>query len=117
MSALGCRHKRTSGRNRAKSALPSTADIVRPYRHVRLVPGGDIRKGLGYRKACLAHEPRYSCNGPSLTFAIIAAPNRNTKNVNTTRSRQFHDMLPSFLRGALAAINGTPAIPLETVKR
>ena len=140
MSASG--QKQTSERVRARSAHPPTTDIAARRLDVRFVPSVaralDIRAWLqpflftqptthqppseasiplGYRKACLAHEPRYSCNGPSLTFAIIAAPNSTTRNVNTTRFRQFHDMLPSFLRGALAAINGTPAIPLETVKR
>jgi hypothetical protein len=47
------------------------------------------------RDARLTHDPRYSRIGPSLTFAIIAAPNRSTKNVNTTKSRQLHDMRPS----------------------
>jgi hypothetical protein len=57
-------------------------------------------RGLGYRNAWVTHEPRCSCNGPSLTFAIMAAPNRSTKSVNTTKSRQFHDMLPSLFCGA-----------------
>jgi hypothetical protein len=47
------------------------------------------------RDARLTHDPRYSRIGPSLTFAIIAAPNRSTENVNTTKSRQLHDMRPS----------------------
>jgi hypothetical protein len=51
---------------------------------------------LGYRNAWVTHEPRCSRIGPSLKFAIIAAPNRSTKNVNSTKSRQFHDMLPSL---------------------
>jgi hypothetical protein len=54
--------------------------------------------GWAYRIAWVTHEPRCSCIGPSLTFAIIAAPNRSTKNVNTTKSRQFHDMLSSLFR-------------------
>ena len=65
------------------------------------VPGhfSDLRQiALGYRKAWVTHEPRCSRIGPSLTFAIIAAPNRGTRNVNTTRSRQPHDMLPSVFR-------------------
>lgn len=47
------------------------------------------------RDARLTHAPRYSRIGPSLRFAIIAAPNRSTKNVNTTKSRHLHDMRPS----------------------
>jgi len=47
------------------------------------------------RDARLTHDPRYSCIGPSLMFAIIAVPNRSTKNVNATKSRQLHDMRPS----------------------
>jgi len=50
---------------------------------------------LVYRDARVTHEPRYSCIGPSLTFAIIVAPNRSTKCVNATKSRQLHDMRPS----------------------
>jgi len=53
---------------------------------------------IGYRMAWVTHEPRCSRIGPSLTFAIIAAPSRSTKNVNTTKSRQPGDMLRSFFR-------------------
>ena len=45
--------------------------------------------------ARVTHDPRYSCIGPSLTFAIIAAPNRSTTNVNATKSRH---MPPSLIR-------------------
>ena len=54
--------------------------------------------GNTYRKPWVTHEPRCSRIGPSLTFAIIAAPNRSTKNINTTKSRQFQAMLSSLLR-------------------
>jgi|GraSoiStandDraft_41_1057321.scaffolds.fasta_scaffold2630394_1 hypothetical protein len=57
-----------------------------------------IAPPLGYRNAWVTHEPRCSCIGPSLTFAIIAAPNTSAKNVSTTKSRQFHAMLPSLFR-------------------
>ncbi len=56
------------------------------------VPGGGR---CFYRNAWVTHVPRCSASGPSLTFAIIAAPNRNTKNVNITTSRQFQAMLSS----------------------
>ena len=49
----------------------------------------------GYLDAWVTHEPRCSRIGPSLTFAIIAAPNRSAANVNATQSRH---MPPSLIR-------------------
>jgi hypothetical protein len=42
------------------------------------------------RDARVTHDPRYSDIGPSLTFAIIAAPRSNIRIVNTTKSRHRH---------------------------
>ena len=44
MSASG--QKRKCARLRGMSALPSTADIVRPPRHVRFVPTADLTQIL-----------------------------------------------------------------------
>jgi len=52
-----------------------------------LAPRHDLT--LIYRDARVTHAPRYSCIGPSLMFAIIAATNRSTKNASTARSSQL----------------------------
>ena len=43
----------------------------------------------------MTHEPRWSFIGPSLKFAIIAAPSKSAANVNATKSRH---MPPSLFR-------------------
>jgi hypothetical protein len=47
------------------------------------------------RDARVTHDPRYSGMGPSLTFAISAAPSRSTRNMKTTKSRNLGNMRPS----------------------
>jgi hypothetical protein len=50
-----------------------------------------VTQGLssGYFDAWVTHEPRCSGIGPSVTFAINAAPNRSTRNANATNSRHM----------------------------
>ena len=48
-----------------------------------------------YRDAWATQEPRWSRIGPSVTFAMIAAPSRSAANVNATKSS---DMPPSLIR-------------------
>jgi hypothetical protein len=52
-----------------------------------------------YRDARATHAPRCSRIGPSVTFAMIAAPSRSTETVNATQSRRR--MLSSLFRGCL----------------
>ena len=42
-----------------------------------------------YLDARVSHEPRYADIGPSLTFAINAAPSKSTEKVNATRFRHM----------------------------
>jgi len=69
-----------------------------------------------YRKARVTHVPRCSASGQSLTFAIIAAPKRSTKNVNITKSRQFQAMLPPlFPRIILTDLTSSDGVFLPVV--
>ena len=73
---------------------PSASGVVAPWHPSEVFALINYQK----RDARPTHDPRYSDIGPSLTFAIIAAPSRSTRNVKTTKSRHRHDMRLSRFR-------------------
>jgi len=78
--------------NRRHDAQDVGDSFLQAYQGVIVTPWVCATTSYQKRDARLTHDPRYSDIGPSLTFAIIAAPSRSTRNVKTIKSCDRHGM-------------------------
>jgi hypothetical protein len=104
MTALG--QNRKCPRLRCMSVLPSRADIVRPLRHVRFVPGTDIRQ-FAYADDIFSEQTRrvLLLRGD----AMIASLLNGTKPV---RAETLSGEAPEF-SGLAAIVASSPSRPAK----
>jgi hypothetical protein len=84
--------------------MSQKSSLIQPANSVSqaLIPdtSSSRKEGADLLAAPDVHRVRHSRSLSLRRRTGAPRPNRSTKNVNTTKSRQFHDMLPSFFAGA-----------------